>query len=298
MDQTQLKNFILLAQTLNYSAVAKQAFISQPALTKQINRLEEELGVQLFHRTKHGVSLTFAGEAFFRHAVGILDGMEKAAHHMENIRRGRTGSLEISAVYGLENEVARQVEGFAARYPEVSVSITAGTGAQQVLSINRQSADLYFSFTPLLALYPGIETAPLPDDRFAVYANARDAGRLREEGFSALDRMTHLVEYRSEGGPLFTGMILSIREALGLRSGNISYYPSNSTILTAVKAGMGFAILPTEMNFGICPEGVAMFPLDLPEARATRSLGWHRSSKNPSVRLFVEQVRGAEAAEA
>ena len=184
MDQTQLKNFVLLAQTLNYSAVAKQEFISQPALTKQINRLEEELGVRLFHRTKHGVSLTYAGEEFYSHAVCILDDIEKAVHHMENIRQGQTGSLKISAIYSLEDELARYAESFVARYPEVNVSVTSGTGSQQTLSLNNQAADLYFSFSPLLALYPGLDAIPLSEDRFSVYVCEREAERLRKDGLT------------------------------------------------------------------------------------------------------------------
>lgn len=292
MDQVQLKNFILLAQTLNYSAVAKQEFISQPALTKQINRLEEELGVRLFHRTRHDVSLTYAGSEFYKYAVEIVDGIERATYHMESIRQGKTGSLEISTIFGLDDEVSRYLERFAAGYPEVSVNITSGTGAQQVLSINRQDADLYFSFAPLLELYPSIESIPLSTDRFAVYINERDGEILRQRGFSYLDELTQLVEYRSEGGPLFTGMILSIRDAMGLGSGRISYYSSNSTILIAVQAGMGFALLPTRMNFGCCPDKVTMIPLDIPEAAIHRAVGWNRNNRNVSVEQFADIVRG------
>ena len=219
MDQMQLKNFVLLAQTLNYSAVAKQEFISQPALTKQINRLEEELGVRLFHRTRHDVSLTFAGEEFYRHAADILDSMDRALHHMEDIKRGQTGSLEISAIFGLDDVIAGTVSGFTASYPEVRVNITSGSGAQQVLAINRQTADLFFSFAPLLELYPSIETLPLSEDRMAVFVHKKDVAPLRERGLSYLDELNHLIEYRSEGGPLFTGMIFSIRDTLGLSAG-------------------------------------------------------------------------------
>ncbi len=291
MDRVQLKNFVLLAQMLNFSAVAKQEFISQPALTKQINRLEEELGVKLFHRTKHEVSLTFAGEEFYRHAVIILDGVEKAVHHMENIRRGQTGSLSLSTVFGLDDEVSRFVSRFVGDYPEINVGILSGTASQQIQAINQQSSDIFFSFAQLLKLYPSLETLPLSDDCFAVYAHERDAAKIETQGFSYLDQLTNLVEYRSEGGPLFTGLILTLREALGLRSENVAYYATNSTVLLAVQSGMGFAFLPTQIDFGLCPPGVVRFPLDLPEARIQRAMGWPRNARNPSTLRFVETVR-------
>ena len=97
MNTSQLQNFISIAQTLNYSAVAKSAYISQPALTKQINRLENELGVTLFDRSRQGVSLTYAGEEFYKFAVDILDGIKQAENRMANIKAGQTGFLKVSS---------------------------------------------------------------------------------------------------------------------------------------------------------------------------------------------------------
>jgi len=163
MDTVQLNNFVMLAQTLNFSAVAKQEFISQPALTKQIGRLEEELGVQLFRRSRHGVSLTYAGEEFYRHARDILDEIEKAQNHLVDIRKGLRGSLRLSSITGLDDVLSRSVAHFSELYPDISVNIESGTGTQQILSINRQNADLFFSYTPLLEMYPAMETVTLPD---------------------------------------------------------------------------------------------------------------------------------------
>jgi len=295
MDKVQLENFTLLAQTLNFSTVAKQKFISQPALTKQISRLEEELGVRLFDRSKHGVSLTYAGEEFFRHAREILDGIEKAQRHMEFIQMGQTGSLDISSVFGLDDAISRCVGAFVRRYPNVNVDISTGTGSQQVERINRQQADVFFSYSPLLDLFPSIEYINLPDDRFSIYACREDIDRIRREGLGYLNRLTHLVEYRSEGGPLFTGMIHAIREALGITAENISYYSSNSTVMIAVQAGIGFAFLPERMYFGVTPDNVGKLPLEVPEAVIRRAVGWFRNSKNVSAAQFMELVRESAA---
>lgn len=295
MDTVQLKNFVMLAQTLNFSAVAKQEFISQPALTKQINRLEEELGVQLFRRSRHGVALTFAGEEFYKHARNILDDIEKAQNHLVDIRKGLRGLLRLSSITGLDDVLSQSVARFAELYPDISVNIESGTGTQQILAINRQNADLFFSYRPLLDMFSALDSVPLPDDRFAVYACRRDAEKLREHGLSYLDELTHIMEYRSQGGPLFAPTIFSIREALGLRSQNVKYHYANSTVLITVQAGMGYSILPWGMNFGQCPENVEKIPLDIPEAVIPRVLGWHRSNSSPVLQRFVDSV--VEAAE-
>ena len=97
MDKNQLTYFVSLTQALNFSRVAKQYFISQPALTNQIAKLEAELGVQLFNRSKHGVSLTFAGAEFRQYAVNILNQMMEAESRMNDVSKGAVGFLNISS---------------------------------------------------------------------------------------------------------------------------------------------------------------------------------------------------------
>lgn len=290
MDKTQLKNFVALAQTLNFTEVARREFISQPALTKQITRLEGELGVTLFHRTSHGVSLTFAGEEFYKYASDILDGMDRAEHHLEQIRKGRMGSLQISSVFGMENIIVDGITRFTKQYEDIAVSILCGTGIQQIMTINRKTCDVFFSFASLLESFPDLETIPLPEDYFAVYVNREDAAKIEAEGISYLNHLTNLLESSSEG-PFLTNRTFAIMSALGLEMSNISYHPSNATILIAVQAGLGFSLLPSQMNFGILPDNIVKLPLTIAEARIERALGWNRSSKNLAVKHFVDIIR-------
>ena len=85
---------------------------------------------------------------------------------------------------------------------------------------------------------------------------------------------------------------------MGVQGENIAYYPSNTTILIAVGAEMGFALLPSEMLFGLCPEGVSKIPLDLPEARISRSLAWNKNSRNTAALRFAELAGRVLAREA
>ena len=81
MTLTQLESFLILAQRLNFTQAADDLFISQPALSRMISSLEQEVGLQLFYRSSRSVSLTPAGRAFAQQCPRILDsyraGMEK-----------------------------------------------------------------------------------------------------------------------------------------------------------------------------------------------------------------------------
>ena len=290
MNTHQLRNFISIAQTLNYSETAKSAFISQPALTKQINRLEEELGVRLFERTRHGVSLTYAGEEFYKYAAEILESIQQAEARMTDIRNGHTGFLKISTVYSMEALIVRYIEDFNNRYPNVPVSILTGTGTSQIMAIRKMSYDVFFSFSNLLDSFSNIRTLPLPSDRFAVYLHQKYKEEYLSEGVSLLNRLRHFVELSSEG-PFLTSKTFALADILHLAVDNIVYYPSSAAMMIAVQAGMGYALLPMEMNCGVLPENVAAVPLDIPEAVITRSIGWNEENRNVPMENFIEIIR-------
>lgn len=290
MNSNQLQNFISIAQTLNFSTVAKSAFISQPALTKQINRLESELGVVLFDRSSHGVSLTYAGEEFYRFAVDILDGIRQAENRMLSIQAGQTGFVKISSVYGMENLISSSISRFNEQYPDVSVNVMIGTGASQIMSIRKMSYDVFFSFSGLLDSFPDLLTLLLPDDRFAIYIHKKFADLYREGGVEFLNSIKHFMEASSEG-PFLTNISFSIMNALELSRENIVYYPSTIAIMVAIQAGLGFTLLPTQMNMGAIPPEIEVIPLEIPEAVIHRSFGWHKDNKSIAVKNFAEMMR-------
>lgn len=79
MDLRQLRNFITLAETLNFSRAAEALYISQPTLSQQVAEMERELGVSLFERTRRSVELTDSGKVLLREARGLLQTAEQMA---------------------------------------------------------------------------------------------------------------------------------------------------------------------------------------------------------------------------
>lgn len=294
MDKNQLRNFIELSHALNFSSVAKQQFISQPALTNQISRLEDELGVKLFHRTKHGVSLTYAGTEFYNYASDILDKIDRAERRMRDIGDGRTGFLKISAVTSIEAHITDYIAEFNRRYSDIQISLDSGTGTQQIMAINKKSFDVYFSFTSLLESSGTLETLPLDPDMYAVYISERYAHEVQLDNFSWLNGKNLLTESRSDG-PFLISQTMELLESMGVEPGNIIHYPSGATILMAVRAGLGFTLLPASMNLGSVPSDILVIPVQMPEAVIGNSMGWHRDNKNVATHKFIELVKEMES---
>lgn len=95
MNSKQLQYAIMLAETLSFSHLAEKLNITQPALSKQILHLEEELGVQLFDRTTNPISLTPAGSHFVREAQQLLYREDQLLRSMDKYKSGECGRLVI-----------------------------------------------------------------------------------------------------------------------------------------------------------------------------------------------------------
>ena len=118
MDVRQLRYFVAVAEEKNIGRAAKRLFISQPPLTRQIQQLEQDLGVQLFDRTSKGVELTQAGKLFLTESKNILSLMELAQERTRRAGQGLMGRLDV-AVFGsgILKTIPEILQQFKQQYP-------------------------------------------------------------------------------------------------------------------------------------------------------------------------------------
>ena len=98
MELHQLRYIVALSQERNFLRAAKRANITQPTLSHQIKKLEEEIGSPLFERSSHGVRLTKAGEKFIPYAIATLDNLEKGLTELQEERKDISGKISIGAI--------------------------------------------------------------------------------------------------------------------------------------------------------------------------------------------------------
>lgn len=102
MNRNQLKYFVAAAESQSFTKAAEQFYISQTAVTQQMQLLEQSLGCTLFDRTTRPISLTPAGKIFLGEAKSILDSMTRAAERVHDASTGLTGTLRVGFVRGYE----------------------------------------------------------------------------------------------------------------------------------------------------------------------------------------------------
>jgi len=134
----QLTYFLAAAEHGSFSAAAEALFMSQPSLSEQVRRLEDELGVPLFIRLGRGLALTEAGRTFLPHAERTLADAEQAAASVAEVRSLRAGTASFGTLgdagYYLLGDLAAD---FHARYPDVRLRIV-GQNSSEVADQVRQ----------------------------------------------------------------------------------------------------------------------------------------------------------------
>lgn len=122
VDARLLRYFVVLSEELHFGRAATRLFVSQPALSQQIRKLEERVGLNLFARTRRQVVLTPAGEALVTQAKAVLAELEAFYEKAQLISDGRTGRVTVGFIAQAANELTPLVlRRFKQRLPEVEV---------------------------------------------------------------------------------------------------------------------------------------------------------------------------------
>src|SRR5947207_1220375 len=122
MELRHQKYFIAVAEELHFGRASKRLLISQPALSKQIQELEAEVGAKLLWRNKREVRLTSAGTSFLKHARDVLRQVDRSIAEAHSIGRGDLGLLEIGYLSSAGPRIVpRVVRAFRKKYPKVDV---------------------------------------------------------------------------------------------------------------------------------------------------------------------------------
>lgn len=140
---SQYKIFYAVAKAGNISKAAKELFISQPAISKAISKLEESLDVSLFTRNSRGVQLTAEGQVLFSHVSNAFDTLNRGENELKRIKDFNIGQVKI----GVSNTLCKYIllpylKGFVEQYPHVKVTIDSQDTAHTIAMLEQQQLDI------------------------------------------------------------------------------------------------------------------------------------------------------------
>ena len=239
MELRQLRYFVAICEYGTFSKAAEKVFVAQSALSHQLAQLESELGAALFHRSRRGVALTEAGEAFHAHAVSILRQVDDARASVASIGDTPAGKVVLGIPHSASNALALPIlAAVRAELPRVELELTeelTGNLTRQLLSGSLHLAILF-------------DDGQLDDFVVEPMVSERRADQLgkpkrRSVSFDDALRSPLILPAQPHGVRPIIEMAAS---RAGLPAANVIADISSISILrTSLLAGMGCTILPT-----------------------------------------------------
>lgn len=149
LDFRRMRYFVAVAEELSFSRAAQLLHIAQPPLSAQIKQLEDDLGVQLFERTRRGVRLTAAGQVLLVEARRIFIQLEQTARIVERVGSGEVGRLNLGFVPSASNEVLPPLlHHFRSNFPDVELFLEEMTPDEIVKRLQNTQIDVGFFYLP------------------------------------------------------------------------------------------------------------------------------------------------------
>jgi len=186
MEIRQLRYFLKVAETLNFSEASRQLFITQSTLSQQVSKLEQELDMQLFERNSHEVTLTEAGEHLRRYALRAVNSVDDCTQHIEDLKNMLTGELNIGVTFSFNSIAHEAIMAFLKKYPRVKLNVCYKPMSELLAMLKRRELDIVLAFKPTVA-DEHIESRPLFINQLAVIA--RDDHPLMRQHSVRLDEL-------------------------------------------------------------------------------------------------------------
>lgn len=246
MELRQLRYFATVARELNFTRAAARLHVAQPALSRQIKQLEDELGVALLVRNNRKVSVTPRGLTFLAEAESILEQSERA---MQRARGTAPQSLNIGYVWGLFHSVVPQVlQQFRRLEPAVAVHLFDMSAVEQGKALAAGRLDAGFIGLAFEAEAAHLEKHRVGSTRFVIaLPKSHPLAKTRKINLRTLRGEVFLL-ISDEHFPGASQIMLRACAAAGFKPRTLQVAERGHTILSLVAAGCGVALLPEPLS--------------------------------------------------
>lgn len=291
MEMRHLRYFIAVAEELHFSRAAERLHMAQPPLSQQIQQLETELGVELFHRkTKRQVQLTAAGQVFLQEAYRLLAQLEQAIERTQRTGRGEIGQLRIGFISSVTYDVLPAIlREFRAQFPEVELVLQELTTTEQEQALLHHRIQVGFVHPPLTdesLSWECIQRQPLvvalPETHLLAQQEQLSVRSLSKESFILFPR------YLSAG---LYDQILSLCQQQGNFTPKVAQEAIQmQTIIGLVSAGMGIAIVPFSFQ-NLRRSGVVYRAVEEETPLVEVAVARRKEEEIPVLREFLQVAR-------
>lgn len=290
MELRHLRYCIAVADELNFNRAAEKLHVSQSALSKQIRELEEEVGIEIFERTKRKVEVTEAGRLFLAEARRTLAQADQTLQIATRAGRGEIGKLVVglegSSTYDL---IPLILHTYRSRFPQVELVVTEMPTLQQIYALEHKHIDVGFLIQPG-DLADNIECERLLQEPLIVALHQSHPLKSQPSvSLQALAKDAFVFVPQSLGCGFFS-LVSQIFRSAGYTPGTIQEASQLQTLLSFVAAGMGITLIPASARVFQMP-GIVYVDLEPPAPTVDVMVAWRGDDSSPVVRTFLKIVR-------
>jgi DNA-binding transcriptional LysR family regulator len=293
MELRHVRYFIGVAEEENVSRAALKLHVSQPALSRQIRDLEEELGFLLLERSAKSVRLTEAGRLFLAEARVVLQRAEDAVKAARAIASGGSGELHVGYAPSLTAQILPQtLRNFQAEWPGVRVKLHDFSTEEMISGLREGKLQIAFVVRLTPALLRGLRFEELAQDPVCLAVSPKHplAGRrtvtLAETAREPL--FTYSRKEYPEAHEWLAAMFTSIKSKLRIAE----EHDSVSSLIAAVEAGNGVAIAPQSLSCTAGPR-LKLIPLSPTPEPLGIGAAWSKSGLTTAAERFLRCARAA-----
>ncbi len=251
-----------VAKCQSFSKAALESNVTRSALSQQIRKLEQELGVSLFKRTTRTVYMTPAGKEFMRTVPRVMQELETLKMTMREYTRAERGDIKIGnfpslGAYGIIPRIA----AFQKAFPKVQIIFYESECENLLHMLEEGSIDAAF-FTAVYLMQPkgiGLDAYPVTDSELVLEVNAQHRFASRK----SVD-WSELADEPLVAPPAFSGVRLDIEDAFrraGITPNYLSYTGTSDTSSSFVAAGVGSTITSMHAHQKSPIQGTVCIPL-------------------------------------
>lgn len=296
MTIAQIKYFVTVAKCLSFTKAAEQLFVSQPALSRHIKNMEEELNIQLFVRTSNGIRLTPAGSSLYVGMLDLYSNYIEMVQKAEKVQKGLSGSLKIGILdqTNVADFMPLIYRDFQKNYANVDLSFQEGSFKYLLSELYAGRLDMIFTLKFEIERKESIiyQYVSRSKDYIVMSKFHPLAGKERV----TLDDVKNetFVLISEEDNPESAPLILEICREHGFVP-QVHYAKTLTEQILWIEVGMGVSILDSRCALKMNPD-VKFFEMDS-NWDPSLVIAWNQNNYNPLISVFLKnmnQVLGLE----
>lgn len=291
MTFNQIKYFITVAECLSFTEAARCLFLTQPALSRQISAMEEELGTHLFVREKKKLKLTPGGSLLYNRFRELMEYYTQSVHDARTANKGYEGTLRIGFldIYDISDLFPETIRNFQEKYPRIDLAMERHALGELPLKLYERSLDLIVTYG--FSLFDRAELVTSNIQKFNSCMMLPAAHPLADKKDLCLadltgERFVQLEESVSEAGHRF---ILNLMEKGGIYP-DVMFVQKMEDVMLWVQTGNAVAITSDRTIEKQNPY-VVLREIHMEEAKGHDvTAAWHKNNYNPAIALFMEML--------